>query len=64
MKASVDTYNEIMVGNLRHLLTAGQLHDRLVYGAPSFAPLHFTNLAALAGLGIWGVHQQTPLDDG
>ncbi len=29
------------------------LGDRLVYGAPLFAPLLFTDLAALAALGLW-----------
>ena len=36
------------------------LHDRVVYGAPPFAPLLFSNLAILAGLGLWSLarHQR------
>lgn len=33
--------------------TAIPLIQRVIYGAPVFAPLLFTNLALLAGLGIW-----------
>jgi hypothetical protein len=33
------------------------LRDRLVYGAPAFAPLLFTNLALLAALGLWGIER-------
>ena len=29
--------------------------ERLVYGAPAFAPLLFSNLALLAGLGLWSL---------
>lgn len=32
---------------------AGSLRDRVVHGAPVFAPLLFTNLALLGGLGAW-----------
>lgn len=32
---------------------AGSLRDRVVHGAPVFAPLLFTNLALLGGLGVW-----------
>lgn len=31
----------------------GTFRDRVVYGAPVFAPLLFPNLALLAGLGVW-----------
>jgi hypothetical protein len=31
------------------------LADKIVYGAPIFAPLLFANIAVLAGLGIWGM---------
>jgi hypothetical protein len=34
------------------------LKDRLVYGAPAFAPLLFTNLAGLAALGLLGVERR------
>ena len=32
---------------------AGSLRDRVVHGAPIFAPLLFTNLALLGALGVW-----------
>jgi hypothetical protein len=35
----------------------GGLKDRLVYGAPAFAPLLFTNLAGLAALGLWSLER-------
>ncbi|MEO6599741.1 MAG: hypothetical protein ABIQ16_07705 [Polyangiaceae bacterium] len=31
------------------------LHDRVIYGAPPFAPLLFSNLALLASLGLWSL---------
>ncbi|MGE0353815.1 MAG: hypothetical protein AB7I33_04795 [Gemmatimonadales bacterium] len=31
----------------------GSVFDRVVYGAPAFAPLLFPDLAALAGIGLW-----------
>jgi hypothetical protein len=31
------------------------LFERLVFGAPAFAPLLFANLALLATLGIWSL---------
>jgi hypothetical protein len=36
----------------RDLAARGSLHDRLVYGAPAFAPLLFADLALLATLGL------------
>jgi hypothetical protein len=39
------------------LRPGGTLMDRLVYGAPAFAPLLFTNLALLAALGLLGVER-------
>jgi hypothetical protein len=33
------------------------LRERLVYGAPAFAPLLFTNLAGLAALGLWSIER-------
>jgi hypothetical protein len=33
------------------------LKDQLVYGAPAFAPLLFTNLAGLAALGLWSMER-------
>jgi hypothetical protein len=35
------------------------LRDRLIYGAPAFAPLLFTNLALLAGLGLLSLARAT-----
>jgi hypothetical protein len=35
--------------------SAASLGARFVYGAPAFAPLLFTNLAALAAVGIWAM---------
>lgn len=37
------------------------LEDRLIYGAPVFAPLLFTDLAALAALGLWQMLQVSGL---
>ena len=39
------------------LRPGGSLKDRLVYGAPAFAPLLFTNLAGLAALGLWSLER-------
>lgn len=36
-------------------------HDRLVFGAPIFAPLLFADLALLAGLGLWALWRLRPL---
>ena len=36
------------------------LFDRVVHGAPVFAPLLFPNLALLAGIGMWVLHQKLP----
>ena len=48
-----------LLGFVLHLLPSvaegavGPLRDRIVYGAPVFAPLLFPNLALLAGIGLW-----------
>jgi hypothetical protein len=42
-----------LTANLR--MPAESLRDRLLYGAPLFAPLLFADLAMLAGLALWGV---------
>ncbi len=31
------------------------LRDRLIYGAPVFAPMLFADIALLAGIGVWGL---------
>ena len=36
---------------------AGPLWDRILYGAPLFAPLLFADLAMLAALALWGLFQ-------
>ena len=36
----------------------GSLFQRIVHGAPIFAPLLFPNLAVLAGIGLWTLHQK------
>jgi hypothetical protein len=41
------------------LRTGSTLKDRLVYGAPAFAPLLFTNLAVLAALGLLSIERNT-----
>jgi hypothetical protein len=38
--------------------SAASLADRFVHGAPAFAPLLFTDLAALAAVGIWAMMRQ------
>lgn len=34
--------------------------DRVVYGAPVFAPMLFPDLVILAGIGLWALHQRLP----
>ncbi|MGA2281604.1 MAG: hypothetical protein ABSG80_15025 [Verrucomicrobiota bacterium] len=36
------------------------LFERIVHGAPIFAPLLFPNLALLAGIGMWVLYQKLP----
>jgi hypothetical protein len=36
------------------------LFDRLVYGAPVFAPMLFPDLVLLAGIGLWVLYQRLP----
>jgi hypothetical protein len=36
------------------------LFERVIHGAPVFAPLLFPNLALLAGIGVWVLHQKLP----
>ena len=38
----------------------GSLFQRVVYGAPVFAPLLFPNLALLAGIGLWVLNRPDP----
>lgn len=52
-----------IIGFLLHVTPAvteqaGTLADRIVYGAPIFAPLLFPNLALLAALGVWDLWQR------
>jgi hypothetical protein len=57
---------EVLVGlagfalHLRADLVAegGSLFQRVVHGAPIFAPMLFPNLAVLAGIGLWALHQK------
>ncbi len=44
----------------RHLFQGGlvPLRDRVLYGAPPFAPLLFTDLALLGALGVWDLHHK------
>jgi hypothetical protein len=49
-----------LVGSYLHLAAdlsspTVALWDRVLYGAPPFAPLLFADLAILAVLGLWGV---------
>jgi hypothetical protein len=49
-----------MLGFYLHVMAdlrspAGPLWDRILYGAPPFAPLLFADLAMLAALALWGV---------
>ncbi len=46
---------DLLSGKVSQLLTSQELRDRLIYGAPAFAPLLFTNLSVLGGLGLWGI---------
>ena len=34
------------------------LRDRLIYGAPVFAPMLFADMALLAAIGVWGLLQE------
>lgn len=36
------------------------IFDRVVYGAPIFAPMLFPDLVLLAGIGLWALHQRLP----
>ena len=46
--------------HLRHLFdpTVAGLGDRVLYGAPPFAPLLFADLALLGGLAVWDLHHK------
>jgi hypothetical protein len=43
---------------------AGRLWDRIVYGAPPFAPLLFVDLAMLAALALWGIARTQAIPTG
>ena len=49
--------------HLRHLFdpTLTGLRDRILYGAPPFAPLLFTDLALLGALAVWDLHHKGEL---
>jgi hypothetical protein len=51
--------------HLRPTLGGGEapLWDRVVFGAPLFAPLLFANLALLAGLGLWDLRAKAGADE-
>ncbi len=51
--------------HLRPLLdpSAAPLLDRLIHGAPVFAPLLFVNLALLAGIGVWDLWRKSTQGD-
>ncbi len=54
-----------LMGFAFHLLAAApsptaSLLDRLVFGAPVFAPLLFTNMALLASIGLWAMYVRLP----
>ena len=54
-----------LLGFALHLVPEGSsptasLVDRLVFGAPVFAPLLFTNMALLAAIGLWATLRGTP----
>jgi hypothetical protein len=36
------------------------IFDRVVYGAPIFAPMLFPDLVALACIGLWALYQRLP----
>jgi hypothetical protein len=38
--------------------TGPTLFDRIVYGAPVFAPMLFPDMVVLAGIGLWVLHKQ------
>ncbi|HTI98807.1 MAG TPA: hypothetical protein VL527_07875 [Dongiaceae bacterium] len=40
--------------------TGPTLLDRIVYGAPIFAPMLFPDLVLLAGIGLWALYQMQP----
>ena len=42
------------------LAEGGSLFQRIVHGAPVFAPMLFPNLALLAGIGLWALQQNRP----
>jgi hypothetical protein len=42
--------------DLRH--SGERLQDRLIYGAPVFAPMLFADIALLAAIGVWGLLRQ------
>lgn len=44
----------------RHLFQGGgvPLRDRVLYGAPPFAPLLFADLALIGALGVWDLHHK------
>jgi predicted ABC-type exoprotein transport system permease subunit len=44
--------------------TGQNLFDRIVHGAPVFAPLLFPNLAVLAGIGLWVLAWKHSSDNG
>jgi hypothetical protein len=53
------------LGFLLHILAdlrapAGPLWDRILYGAPIFAPLLFADLAMLAAIALWSVAKSQP----
>jgi hypothetical protein len=39
------------------------LFERVIHGAPVFAPLLFPNLALLAGIGMWVLYQKLPVTE-
>jgi hypothetical protein len=54
-----------LLGFALHLIPEGSsptvsLVDRLVFGAPVFAPLLFTNMALLASIGLWATLRALP----
>jgi hypothetical protein len=51
--------------HLRPLLdySTAPLLDRVIHGAPVFAPLLFVNLALLAGIGVWALWADTASSD-
>ncbi len=52
-----------VVGFVLHVYPAvtdsvATLRERIIYGAPIFAPLLFPNLALLAGIGVWDIREK------